>query len=200
MVTGMTSVTAAAVLAAALALGGLTMLRQAWRRGPVAAGPWRYAVLAGWGLVALGGALLALASRPVWGLSVAAVVVMALALTMVLGPVFRPGAWSPRAPRLEDREPAGQPAGFVSRTAARALGILVIGPALALAVAVAWRQAGPGGPADQLMGAATAAPLALAAVLVAVTASRRPWRANAVVLFATVLFAAAGAAARMTGA
>ncbi len=196
----MTPLALGGLAAAVGALGGLLVLRTAWRRGPVAAGPGRFTVAAGWALIAAAHAVLALASRPLWGVSVAALLVISLALALVLAPVFRTGALSPRPPRLEAREAAGLPAGFGSRTAARVIGALVAGPALAVAAAIAWRLLGPGGDADKLMGAATAAPLALAAVLVAVSASRRPWRVNAVVLAATVACAAAGAAARLSGA
>lgn len=187
------------LLGTGAALAGLLLLRRAWREGPVASGPGRYAVAGGWALVGAGLALFAAAGRPVWGLSVAALVVMGLVLPIVLAPVFAPG-WAPRPPRIETREPPGRPAGFAARTAARAAGSLLAAPALGLAAALAWRAAGPGGPADKLLGAAFAAPLTLAAALVAILAARRPWRVSAIVTAAALACAGLAFAARLTGA
>lgn len=161
-----------------LVTAGLLAVFATWQRKGVRTGLWRYALAAGWGAVALGVAAWTLCTSPDVGLAWAAVLAMVLGFAIVARQGLALMGQPAKIQRTREIESDGLSLGrgYWGRFAVRLAGSLIVVPLFGFLTGLIWCAWVPGGAAEQLMGMAILAMVAMAAGLVIQLASRRPYR------------------------
>ncbi len=168
------------VAGVAVQAAGVLVLYLHWRAKGGLGG---VAVVAGWVMIAAGGAPWLLAVSAERGLAIAMLTPMTMGLALLAPDAL--ARFENRGKRKPERtgetlEPDASAPGRTSRNMARWIGALIAAPAFALASAAAWQAWGPGNVVDRVAFSIFALMLAWTAALLWVLSAPRPWRAAAV--------------------